>query len=214
MDPAPDPKDPLVFSYLELRQSVGAIGMLLPFVVSIGTILLSGPQMLSSISSYYYSIMGDVFVGSLCAIGVFLWSYKGYDRRDAIAGNIAAFFAIGVALFPTEPDVVTSTTQTVIGHLHLLFAAGFFLTLAYFSLALFRKTSADKAPTRMKLIRNAVYTVAGYTILLSIAAIALMRFVPADSAIQTFTPVFWFESIAIIAFGFSWIVKGEAILKD
>ena len=27
-------------------------------------------------------------------------------------------------------------------------------------------------------------------------------------------PVFWLESLAIVAFGVSWFVKGEAILKD
>src|ERR1700751_1595083 len=96
--------DTLVLSYLDLRKSVGVIGTLLPFVVSIGKMLLDSPGLLSSVSSYYYSVMGDVFVGSMCAIGVFLWSYKGYDWRDAVAGTITAVCAIGVALFPIEPD--------------------------------------------------------------------------------------------------------------
>jgi len=26
--------------------------------------------------------------------------------------------------------------------------------------------------------------------------------------------LFWFEALAIVAFGFSWLVKGEAILAD
>jgi hypothetical protein len=26
--------------------------------------------------------------------------------------------------------------------------------------------------------------------------------------------LFWFESLSIVAFGFSWLVKGEQILKD
>jgi hypothetical protein len=28
------------------------------------------------------------------------------------------------------------------------------------------------------------------------------------------TPVFWLESTAVISFGFSWLTKGETILKD
>ena len=38
--------------------------------------------MLESISSYYHSVMRDIFVGSLCAVGTFLISYRGYDKRD------------------------------------------------------------------------------------------------------------------------------------
>jgi uncharacterized membrane protein len=34
------------------------------------------------------------------------------------------------------------------------------------------------------------------------------------SHLQALNPVFWLESIAVVAFGVSWLVKGEAILKD
>ena len=27
-------------------------------------------------------------------------------------------------------------------------------------------------------------------------------------------PIFWLESVAIVAFGLSWLTKGETILKD
>jgi hypothetical protein len=209
-----DPDDTLVLSYLELRASIGTIGILLPWTVAIGKIILQGPGILSSISAYYYSVMGNVFVGSLCAIGVFLWSYKGYERRDAIAGNIAAVFAIGVALFPTNPDIGATAQQMVIGTAHLMFAIGFFLTLAYFALVLFRKTNPTLPPTRMKLVRNMVYTICGYTILAAIAAAIALAFVPRDASIFALSPLFWLESIAITAFGISWFVKGEAILKD
>src|SRR5215831_3197412 len=112
----------LVLSYLDLRKSVGIIGMMLPFVVSIGKILLDGPGILSSVSSYYYSSMGNVFVGSMCAIGVFLWSYRGYDWREAVAGTIASVSAIGVALFPTPPD---SGVKEISLNIHIVFAVVF-----------------------------------------------------------------------------------------
>jgi hypothetical protein len=32
--------------------------------------------------------------------------------------------------------------------------------------------------------------------------------------ILTYQPVFWLESISVVAFGISWLVKGEAILND
>jgi hypothetical protein len=204
----------LVLSYLDLRKSVGVIGTLLPFVVSIGKALLDGPGLLPSVSHYYYSVMGDVFVGSMCAIGVSLWSYRGYDWRDAVAATIAALSAIGVALCPIAPDAGATASQIKIGNIHIAFAAAFFLTLAYFALVLFRKTRPDAAPTHMKLVRNKVYTVCGYAILMAIALIAAVYLLPADSRIGALSPIFWLESLACVAFGISWFVKGEAILKD
>src|SRR5712671_5197551 len=91
----------LVISYLALRKAVGIIGIALPFVLAFGKILLDGPGIQSSVSAYYYTGMRDVFVGSLCAIAVFLMSYRGYERKDDIAGDLACVFALGVALLPT-----------------------------------------------------------------------------------------------------------------
>lgn len=102
----------------------------------------------------------------------------------------------------------------LIGMFHFAFAILLFLTLAYFSLALFRKTSRTLRPTRQKLQRNIVYTLCGYAILASIAGIIAVEILPQDSQILRFTPIFWLESIAIVSFGVSWFVKGEAILKD
>lgn len=202
----------LVLSYLTLRKAIGIIGMALPFVLVIGRILLEKPGILSSISSYYHSVMGDVFVGSLCAIGVFLLSYRGYERVDDIAGDLACLFAVGVALFPTAPASDVSLREALIGGVHLFFAACFFLTLAFFALILFRKTNPDKPPTHRKRQRNAVYALCGYAILACLALIILEKFF--SSSISLPQPVFWLESLAIIAFGISWFVKGEAILKD
>ena len=209
-------RDPqgLVISYLRLRKAVGIIGIALPFVLAFGKILLDGPGIQSSVSSYYYTVMRDVFVGSLCAIAVFLLSYRGYERKDDIAGDLACVFAIGVALFPVAPDMNPTPRDKVVGGLHLLFAASFFLTLAFFSLALFRKTDPTKRPTRKKLQRNVVYTICGYTILACIALIAIVTLLPSDTPVKRLAPVFWLESIAVVAFGISWLTKGEAILKD
>jgi hypothetical protein len=133
----------LVISYLILRKAIGYLGMALPFVLAFGGMLLDGPGIESSISSYYYTGMRDVFVGTLCAVGVFLFSYKGPDPEDDLAGNLACFAAVGVALFPTTPTNPTGVEQ-LIGGLHFASAAGFFGILAYFSLALFTRTDTTK----------------------------------------------------------------------
>jgi hypothetical protein len=213
----------LVISYLDLRMAIGIIGLALPFVLPLGQILLHAlgiqsslhsPVIENSVSSYYYTDMRNIFVGSMCAIGVFLMSYQGYDRRDARAGRFAFVCAIGVALFPTSPLPVATPDQKLIGGIHLTFAALLFLTLAYFSLKLFIKTDPNKTPSRQKLKRNRVYRISGYVILACIALIVVAAVPPIKAMVEQLKPRFWLEAIAIVAFGVSWLTKGEAILKD
>jgi len=208
------PQDSLVLSYLDLRKAIGTIGIALPFVLAIGKLLLDGPGIQSSMSAYYHTVMRDVFVGSLCAIAVFLLSYRGYQRQDYIAGKLACLFAIGVAFFPTAPDLDPSARDKIVSMAHSLFAMAFLLTLAYFSLAQFRKTDPSKPPTPQKLQRNIVYTVCGWTILACILLIVGLALLPGDAPVKRLDPVFWLESLAVVAFGVSWLTKGEAILKD
>ncbi|MBI5280248.1 MAG: DUF998 domain-containing protein [Candidatus Solibacter usitatus] len=204
----------LVCSYLSLRKAVGIIGAALPFALAFGRALLEGPELQSSLSSSYYSGMRDLFVGSLCAIAVFLMPYRGYERIDDIAGDVACVFGVGRALFPAAPDLNATAGQKLIGALHFTFAALFFLTVAYFALVLFRKTDPSKTPTHRKLQRNAVYAVCGCTMLACLALIAVLAALPDGAPIKRIHPVFWLESLAIVAFGVSWLTKGEAILKD
>lgn len=217
----------LVISYLGLRKAIGILGVALPFVLPFGQILLHAlgiqsslhsPVIENSVSYYYHTDLRNIFVGSMCAIGVFLMSYRGYDRRDAIAGRFAFVCAIGVALFPTTPLPpalpLATPDQKLIGGVHLTFAALLFLTLAYVSLMLFTETDPNKTPTRQKLQRNVAYRVSGYIMLACIALIAVAALPPIKAMVERFAPRFWLEGIAIVAFGVSWLTKGEAILKD
>ena len=57
------------YSYLALRKAVGWIGILLPFILMFGVFLIfKGEIIQESISHYYHTGMGDVFVGALCAV--------------------------------------------------------------------------------------------------------------------------------------------------
>lgn len=206
--------DSLLVSYLSLRKAIGWIGVALPFALALGAIAAGSAGVQRSVSAYYYTAMGDVLVGSLCAIGVFLFSYQGYEPKDNVAGNLACLFALGVALCPTTPLAEATRADEIVGKLHLLFAALLFITLAYFSLVLFRKTDPTKTPTPRKLQRNRVYTLCGYAILVCIALIAVVSFLSNGSPIQRLRPVFWLEATAVVAFGFSWLTKGEALLAD
>ena len=205
----------LVISFLTLRKAIGYLGMALPFALAIGGIAIFQLGIQGSISGYYHTGMRDVFVGDLCAVGVFLWGYKGYDFIDNLAADVAGLSAIGVALFPTSPPD-PSSVEKIIGWIHTTFAASFFISLALISLFLFTRTESGKISTPQKLQRNRVFRICGYVMLAAIALIAVFGILPEPirAWLEKLDPVFWLESIAIFAFGVSWFVKGEGILKD
>jgi hypothetical protein len=217
MDQGPDSKKSLLLSYFVLRKAIGIIGCALPFTLLVGGCLLEGRGIQPSVSYYYYTGMRNVFVGSLFAIGVFLMSYRGYEE-DKIPGRLASLCAIGVSLLPTAPYPCPTSQQKYIGVAHLICAALFFSSLAYFSLHLFIKT--DQAPrSDQKVARDRVYRRCGWTIvgcLISIAVVKLIGFCqrPFEAATERWRLDFWFEAAAIVAFGVSWLTKGQAIHKD
>ncbi len=83
-------------------------------------------------SVYYYSRMGDVFVGALISIGLFLYLYKGFSTRENWALNVGGALAVSVALLPTSP---ISGGHTSTSTLHGTFAVLFFLCIASTKLA-------------------------------------------------------------------------------
>ncbi len=206
----------LVWSYLALRRTVGILGIALPFVLFLGALIIFRTGIQSSISTYYHTGMRDVFVGTLCIIGFFLFSYKGYPGADNVTGDLACLFAVGVALFPAAPDCSVSAAARLIGHIHVAFAALFFLTLIYFSLFLFTKTDPERSATRRKLQRNNIYKVCGYIMSICILLMVIYYVLPegVTAPIKAINPVFWLEASAIVAFGISWLIKGETLLKD
>lgn len=212
-----DAKDPLVLSYLGLRKVVGIIGFALPLVLIFGKMLLQGGGIEDSISSYYYTDLGGWFVGSLCAIGVFLLSTRGYDIRDAIAGRLAFVLAVTVAMFPTTPPAsyTCKAVSAYISKIHWTAAALLFATLAYFCLALFTETDPTKTRTPRKGTRDFVYRVCGGLIVLSILSIGVIKLDKSlGCSLMRFSPVFWLESLAVFSFAVAWLTKGEMILKD
>lgn len=198
----------LVISYLTLRKTIGVLGIALPFILYLGARLLFGTGLQRSISAYYHTGVRDILVGTLFAFGIFLYAYLGYDRRDEIAGFLGSVFAIGLALFPTTPE---GEELTVVGFLHLVFTVAFFATLIYFSLVLFVKSDQDKPYPKKKRLRNLVYKVCGWVMILCMVGIAIGFFLPSAKTWLGGSLVFWMETFAIWAFGISWFTKGEAI---
>ena len=88
-----------------MRAVVGALGIALPFVlVLIDGVWFDGdPFPRSSLSAYYYSGVRELFVGALCATGVFLITYKVAERNlDNTLSVLAGLAVLVVAVFPTS----------------------------------------------------------------------------------------------------------------
>lgn len=196
------------YSYLALRKTVGWIGILLPFVLMSGVLILfKGENIQQSISHYYHTGMGDVLVGALCSVALFMFFYSGYDKWDDRAGNLAAIFAIGVAWFPATEAGPSDLT----GKIHFTCATLFFLTLAIFSLFLFTRKGSD--PTPQKLTRNKIYVICGLIMIACLVAIAIyMNFIQNENPASGF--VYWAEAVALVAFGVSWLTKGGTLYPD
>lgn len=211
--------DGLIISFWTLRRAVGSLGIALPFILAIIGYFVFRAGLQDSISDYYYTGMRDVFVGIVVSIGIFLASYTGYEDdsllSDNLVGNVASAGAIVLALFPTAPSAGPNPLPDWVGNVHWISSALFFLALAYFCLRLFTKTHPDREPTPRKLTRNRIYRICGITILACLVLIVIdLALPPIREALSAYKPIFWLESVAIIAFGFSWLIKGETLLKD
>jgi hypothetical protein len=202
----------LVIYYLTLRAFVGYLGIFLPFILFLGGWIIFGIRLQSSISAYYHTRMGDVLVGCLFAFGVFLFSYKGWDK-DYIFARCGCAFAIGVALFPTNAK---GTPFTFVTLLHFIFTLAFFATLIYFCFKLFVKSDQERPYKPKKRLRNKIYRLCGWVMILCMAGIIADFIIPGADEWLGGSLVFFMETFAIWAFGISWFTKGEALkyLRD
>src|SRR5688572_30364792 len=234
----PTPSD--VVHIRTLRKAIGGIALCLPLALVLGeqirdlVLSIQHPGLFeASISAYFHTGMRELFVGSLCAVAVFLLCYKGYERRDNLAANVAGLALVMVAFFPTserpiEPvdggAVIDSATlfsdartpdPDYVSYTHFGAAAVFFVILAVMSLFLFTRTAGTKSMmTDQKRQRNVVYRACGITILVCIGVIAIGKLAFSDALGESTPLVFWCEAIAVMAFGLSWLTKAEVILAD
>ena len=210
----------LIISYLTMRRLIGILGVALPVLVVGGGILQNGLIVQGSISSYYYSNMRDCFVGILCIVSLFLISYKGYDRIDDIVANMSGIFALGLVIFPTgmfsgrvERVGIFLVEDSISEYVHLIFGALFFLSLSFNSMFLFTRREPGFM-SREKRRRNIVYRACGIIMTATIAFLTLYTIFWRGTIISKMNPVLILESIALLAFGASWLVKGNTLFKD
>ena len=215
-----------------LRRLIGITGMLLPVTLWLSLFITDNVgEVLPSISHYFFTRSASIFVAILSLIGIFLIVYSGKKSIDFYISSLAGICAFVVILAPTDNlaesccsedfthAITFLQTQYESGRvlLHYGAAALFFISLAYMSFFLFTK-SKDKVESRPqgKKIRNRIYRTCAIIMVVALLVI-FINYETSDDANSWYYQnklTFWMETLAIEAFGFSWLVKGDTLFKD
>jgi len=221
---------PLLSSDYRIRKLIGTLGLLLPIVLPIIT-----GEVLASVSHYYYNrLSSQLLIIILSTFGLFLLSYRGYiiDKTsekvsDDILTNIAGVAALVTVFVPTSCknstshaiDFLCSNSQHIplplFGHqseilnaIHFTSAGIFILCMGWMSRFKFTRDKNGR--------NNKLHYWCGNLVFLSVTLIIV--FLILEKFTNIYIPlkdyyVYVFETTAIIPFGISWLIKGEAI-KD
>lgn len=202
-------KSQQLISYLALRKLIGTTGVLLPVILPLSCVIIGENTMMQdSISDYYYTEGRNFLVGILFVLGFFLLTYRGYDKEDDRFANFGFAFALGVALFPCQNEM------KLIRIIHFVSALLLFVVFIWFSLRLFTKSVKEAGPTRERQQRNTRYIISGWIMISCIACIGISLIALTEEQRAWYNTTFWFESVALWAFGYSWLTKGKFLWKD
>ncbi len=225
--PEHDKKDTqlsMLVSYLNLRAAIGLLAILLPIVVSIVGASLGEPIRTSISSYYHYAPTRDVFVASLCSIGVFLGCYSGYWHQDWRRNEVWIHKVMGVAailvgMCPTFQDGITNNKYLVfLSHVHIGAAVVLMVLMAVMAFWMFplnqeaTKLDKDEQIAVTKKAFNAwVYRICGAVIATVLVFFGFHILLVPKS--PTDTTLFYVEWIAIWGFGVAWLWKSH-LLSD
>ena len=214
----------LQHSDYRIRKLIGVLGLSLPIALPI-----ANWEFLASISHYYYaSLPSLIFIIVLSAFGLFLISYKGYkiDKTtekisDDFLTNIGGLAALIVVFIPTKCSdsmsvvierLCGTTNMPLFGHtlpylstIHLVSAGVFILCMGWMSRFKFIRGSDDGNHGLYKWCGNLVFIAVGLILVCLVLELLKINFPLKDYY------VYIFETMAIIPFGISWLVKGRAI---
>jgi hypothetical protein len=200
-------------AFLRLRVGIGVLGIVLPFFLWAVDAWLGGePSPRHSLSAYYYSGVGAFFVGGLCATGVFLVAYKVSEvNLDNTLSLLAGLLVILVAVFPKDPEALPdSPLQEKLGAglvagIHFGSAAFFISFLGILSIffGVREARRAESSPRKARFWRNYHWLCAAL-----IGAGLLLCLVNWAFGWGPDISLFLGETMAVVAFGASWLLKG------
>ncbi len=185
-----------------LRLIVGLIALSLAALTS----LFSNGAITSVSASYHEGGWArDIFVGFLFAIAAFLMAYNGHSRRQMLLSKLAAFAALGIAMFPCKCDIHTE----IIPYVHGTSAAIMFLVLAGFCLTFYLR--ARNKGHRQARWRAGIYALCGITIVLAILVLTLDHFLGGAISRKIVRLTYYGEYAGLVAFGVAWLVASRVL---
>ena len=197
--------------YLRIRNLCGLLGIILPWLALFSAGIAEHPssEWWWSISATYYQT--PALVGVLVPACIVLMSYIGYDRTDNLITSLSGLFGLGIVLFPCRVSWIPDGTPVgffqlpieLSNTIHTVCAALFFLAIAINSICQF--TKSGPVMTDRKKIRNRIYRICGYGMLVMEVMFVVARLLGAPGYM-----VMIIEIILLHLFGFAWLVKGEA----
>ena len=147
------------------------------------------------------------YIGFLFAIATFMLAYNGKERHEMIMSKVAAFAALGVALFPCECHMDPSAIR--VHYVHGTSAAVMFLVLAGFCYVFYRR-ALEKQFTEARR-RAGVYAVCGVVMICAIATLAANHFFNDAISRKFHQLVFFGELAGLLAFGVSWLTAARVL---
>jgi len=160
---------------------------------------------IESISASYHEggWSQNIFVGFLFAISAFPLAYNGHSRREMVLSKVAAFAALGVALFPCK----CGENPEIIPYVHGVSAAIMFAILAFFCYGFFKRARSKE--TKQAKYRTYIYATCGAIIVIAILTLAIDYFSNGLISSQIARLTFYGEKIALVAFGVSWLTASR-----
>ena len=195
----------ILSTYFTLRLWIVVLSALLvPVLYVIGRAVFGVPLQ-PSISNYYVAGPGflrDWFVGTLCAVGAFLYLYKGFSTKENWALNLAGAFAVLTALVPCACG-----DGGLGSRLHDSFAVAFFGAMAFVCLFCAPETLELSQDDTFKTTFRRRYRIIGSLLVASpLAAVAASyAFNLGDQK------KFFIEAFAILVFASYWLVKSREL---
>ena len=198
--------------YLRIRNLCGLLGILLPWIALFAAAIAphESKEWWWSISATYY-LSPVALVGVLVPACIVMMSYIGYNWVDNLVTTLNGIAGLGIVLFPCKVNWIPDGTPVgffqlpieLSSRIHMVCAILFFLFAAFNTLFLF--TRHGSTMTEKKKLRNRIYRICGWGMLVLLALLIALSLI--------FGTPNWFvmiiEILLLHLFGFAWVVKGE-----